>query len=44
VLREPLFLDHTGTWQALVNIHPSSAFAKPPVRLRPPLASTLAMG
>ena len=37
-LRSPLFLDHRGHWQALVNIHPTSRFTKPPVRLRGPLA------
>ncbi len=43
-LRDPLFLDHKGLWQALVNIHPNGAFTKPPVRLRPSLASTFAIG
>jgi hypothetical protein len=30
---EPLFLDHFGGWQALVNVHPSSTFLREPVRL-----------
>lgn len=33
VVREPLFLDHHGHWQALVNLHPSAAFHRTPVRL-----------
>lgn len=33
--REPIFLDHHGHWQALVNIFPSSAFAREPVRIAP---------
>jgi len=32
------FLDYRGHWQALVNIHPTSPFAKPPVHLQAPLA------
>jgi hypothetical protein len=34
-VQAPLFLDHHGHWQALVNIHPSSHFARQPVRLAP---------
>jgi hypothetical protein len=34
-VREPLFLDHHGRWQALVNIFPSSSFAREPVRIPP---------
>ena len=34
-LRFPLFLDHTGNWQALVNVHPSSRFTRSPVRISP---------
>ena len=33
-LVEPLFLDHAGNWQALVNLQPSSPFTRPPVRFR----------
>jgi hypothetical protein len=32
-LREPLFLDHHGQWQAVFNPHPTAPFAKPSVRL-----------
>lgn len=32
-LQTPIFLDHAGAWQALVNIHPSAPFARSPVRL-----------
>jgi len=32
---EPLFLDHRGHWQALVNPHPSSRFERSPVRIVP---------
>ena len=34
-LRSPVFLDHFGRWQALVNTHPSSTFSRTPVRLAP---------
>lgn len=34
-LRSPIFLDHTGQWQSLVDVHPTSPFHKPPVRLKP---------
>lgn len=29
----PIFLDHAGAWQALVDLHPTSAFTRAPVRL-----------
>jgi hypothetical protein len=32
-VREPLFLDHHGRWQALVNLHPTSHFLREPVPL-----------
>ncbi len=32
-IRSPIFIDHTGNWQALVDLHPSAAFARAPVRL-----------
>lgn len=35
----PLFLDHYGQWQALVDPHPTTPFLKPAVRLFRPLAS-----
>ena len=41
-MQSPLFLDHHGGWQSLVNLHPTSNFERAPVRLtRPvtPLAS-----
>lgn len=34
-LCKPIFLDHDGRWQALVNLHPTSLFTRPPVRLQP---------
>ncbi len=36
-LTSPLFLDHTGSWQALVDLHPTARFLKEPVRLARPL-------
>lgn len=36
-LQAPLFLDHHGHWQALVNLHPSSNFRRTPVRLTRPV-------
>jgi len=35
-LCQPILLDHDGRWQALVNLHPSSPFTRPPVRLQAP--------
>lgn len=32
-VRQPLFLDHFGHWQALVDLHSSSVFLRTPVRL-----------
>lgn len=32
-LRTPLFLDHHGRWQALVDIHPTAQFLKTSIRL-----------
>lgn len=40
-LQLPLFLDHHGRWQSLVNLHPTSRFERTPVRLHRP-ASPLA--
>jgi hypothetical protein len=37
----PLFLDHAGRWQALIDLHPTAPFRKPPVRLARPVASPL---
>ncbi len=36
-LQWPLFLDHHGHWQSLVNLHPSSNFHRAPVRLTRPV-------
>jgi hypothetical protein len=38
----PLFLDHLGHWQALIDLHPTAPFQRTPVRLTPTLASPLA--
>ncbi len=35
---EPVFIDHRGHWQALVDPHPTSRFLREPVRLSPPVA------
>ena len=42
-LRNPLFLDHQGRWQALVDIHPGTPYRKSSVRLRSPVAVPLAI-
>jgi hypothetical protein len=34
----PLFNDHHGGWQSLVNLHPTSQFLRDPIRLVAPLA------
>jgi hypothetical protein len=39
----PLFLDHAGSWQSLINLHPSAPCLKAPVRLAKPLESPLAV-
>lgn len=36
-LQTPLFVDHHGRWQALVNLHPTSNFQRTPVRLARPV-------
>jgi hypothetical protein len=36
-LQSPLFLDHHGRWQSLVNLHPSANFQRTPVRLTRPV-------
>jgi hypothetical protein len=36
-LQSPLFIDHHGRWQSLVNLHPSSNFHRAPVRLTRPV-------
>jgi hypothetical protein len=40
-LREPLFLDHRGEWQSLVDLHPTASYRKTPVRLARPVESPL---
>jgi hypothetical protein len=37
----PLFLDHVGQWQSLINLHPTAAHTKAPVRLAPLVSSPL---
>ena len=32
-LRQPIFLDHHGQWQSILNLHPTSYFLRSPVRL-----------
>ncbi len=34
-LRSPIFLDHAGQWQSLIDLHPTSLHRKDPVRLKP---------
>ena len=36
-LHAPIFLDHLGNWQSLVDLHPSAPFGKSPVRLTRPV-------
>ena len=38
-LHAPMFLDHHGRWQSLVNLHPTSDFVRTPVRLSRPVTS-----
>ncbi len=38
-LQSPLFLNHHGRWQALVDLHPTSKFERTPVRLTRPITS-----
>jgi len=40
-LMAPLFLDHSGQWQALIDLHPTALFCKEPVRLERPNLSPL---
>jgi hypothetical protein len=39
----PIFLDHRGGWQALVDLHPSAPFRKIPIRLTPTVESAFAI-
>jgi len=34
-IRSPIFLDHVGDWQSLVDLHPTAPYGKTPVRLNP---------
>ena len=36
-LMQPLFLDHHGRYQAMVNLHPTSAFLRESVKIRVPM-------
>ena len=36
-LHAPIFLDHFGSWQSLLDPHPTAAFARQPVRLTRPM-------
>jgi hypothetical protein len=42
-LFSPLFLDHLGHWQSLIDLHPTAPYAKAPVRVTRPLESPLAV-
>jgi hypothetical protein len=39
----PLFLDHLGHWQSLIDLHPSAPRLRPPVRITAPLEGPLAV-
>ena len=40
-LHAPLFLDHFGNWQSLIDLHPTAAYTKAPVRMTRPVDSPL---
>ena len=40
-LHSPMFLDHLGNWQSLVDLHPTASYRKTPVRLTRPVESPL---
>jgi hypothetical protein len=42
-VRAPIFLDHHGHWQALVNLHPSAPFTRTPVRIAPHVQLSLGL-
>lgn len=42
-LHAPIFLDHLGDWQSLVDLHPSAVYTKSPVRLTRRVDSPLAV-
>lgn len=43
LLFAPLLLDHAGRWQALLDLHPTAAFLKSPVRLTKPMDCPLVL-
>ena len=40
-LHAPIFLDHGGAWQSLIDLHPTASYSKAPVRLAPAMDSPL---
>ena len=36
-LHVPIFLDHAGNWQSLIDLHPTAPYTKVPVRLTRPV-------
>lgn len=42
-LHAPVFLDHLGHWQSLIDLHPTAAYHKTPVRLARPVQSPLGL-
>jgi hypothetical protein len=40
----PLFLDHHGGWQSLIDLHPTAGHRREPVRLAPTVESPLRLG
>ncbi len=36
-LMQPIFLDHRGRFQAMVDLHPTSAFLREPVKIPVPM-------
>ena len=43
-LHAPSFLDHLGTWQSLVDLHPTASYQKAPIRLARSVESPLGVG
>jgi len=42
-LHSPIFLDHAGNWQSLIDLHPTAPNTKAPVRLTRPVDCLLAV-
>jgi hypothetical protein len=42
-LHAPIFLDHLGNWQSLIDLYPRAVYTKSPVRLTRPLECPLVM-